>query len=96
MKIYNNPNVQKVLGAYKSKMNKAEKINKAPETRDKVELSERAKDFQVAMKAFQKLPNIRKEKVDDIKSRISSGTYNPSAEEVVDKIFEEINFDKKI
>ncbi len=96
MKINNNPNVQKVIGAYKSKINKIEKTNKTMEFKDKVEISDKAKDFQVAMQAIKKLPEVRQEKIDGIKNAIKAGTYNPSAEEVVDKMLERINFDKKI
>lgn len=96
MKIFNNFNVQKVLGAYNSKINKTEKTDKPTMGKDKVEISEKAREFQVAMNAFKKLPEIRKEKVDEIKKAIASGTYNPKAEEVVDKMFERVNFDKKI
>lgn len=96
MKIFNNYNVQKVLGAYKSKMTKIEKTDKPKTWKDKVEISQKARDFQIAMNAFNKLPEIRKEKVEEVKKAIASGTYNPKAEEVVDKMFERVNFDRKI
>ncbi|RKD23539.1 anti-sigma-28 factor, FlgM family [Caminicella sporogenes DSM 14501] len=96
MKIFSNINVQKVMGAYKSKMNKTEKVNKSAMRKDKVEISEKAKDFQIAMNAFNNLSGIRSEKVEDIKKAIALGTYNPKAKEVVDKMFERVNFDRKV
>ncbi|WIF96127.1 flagellar biosynthesis anti-sigma factor FlgM [Caminicella sporogenes] len=96
MKIFSNINVQKVMGAYKSKMNKTEKVNKSAMRKDKVEISEKAKDFQIAMNAFSNLSDIRSEKVEDIKKAISLGMYNPKAKEVVDKMFERVNFDRKV
>lgn len=96
MKIFNNQNVQKVLGSYKSKMTKAEKTNKTYGTKDKIEISSKARDFQVAMNAFKKLPDVREENVADIKSAIASGNYNPAAEETIDKMLERVNFDTKI
>ncbi|WP_432407085.1 flagellar biosynthesis anti-sigma factor FlgM [Wukongibacter sp. M2B1] len=96
MKIFNNPNMQKVMGAYKNKMAKTEKSKEANNTKDKIEFSSMAKDFQVAMNAFKKLPEVREVKISEVKGAIASGTYNPSAEETVDKIVEGINFDKKI
>lgn len=96
MKIFSNPNIQKVVGAYKSKMTKVEKSKQVSESKDKIEISSKARDFQVAMNAFKKLPDVREEKVTETKRAMSSGTYNPAAEESVDKIFEGVNFDKKI
>lgn len=96
MKIFNNPNIQKVLGSYKSKMTKTEKTNKTYAAKDKIEISSKARDFQVALNAFKKLPDVREENVSDIKSAIASGNYNPSAEETIDKMFERVSFDKKI
>ncbi|MDK2919904.1 MAG: negative regulator of flagellin synthesis FlgM [Candidatus Petromonas sp.] len=96
MKITNNPNIQKVLGAYKSKMAKTEKTKQVIGGKDKIEISDKAKDFQLAMNAFKKLPEVRDKKVEEIKKQIASGTYNPEAKEVVDKMFERVNFDKKV
>lgn len=96
MKIGNNPNIQKVLGAYKSKMTNVNKTEKTIQSKDKVEISQKAIDFQVAMKAFKELPDIRENKVNDVKQAIKSGTYNPSAKEVVDKMIDSFTMDKKI
>lgn len=96
MKIFNNPNVQKVLKSYKSKMTKTEKTNKAYGSKDKIEISSKARDFQVAMNAFKELPDVREKNISEIKNAIASGNYNPSAEETIDKMFERVNFDKKV
>ncbi|SKC55921.1 flagellar biosynthesis anti-sigma factor FlgM [Maledivibacter halophilus] len=96
MKIFNNPNIQKALGTYKSKVTKPQKINKVGASKDKIEISSKAREFQVALNAFKKLPEIRKEKVEEINNAITSGTYNPSAEEIVSKMSEKVRFDKKI
>ncbi|SHJ66427.1 flagellar biosynthesis anti-sigma factor FlgM [Paramaledivibacter caminithermalis] len=96
MKIFSNSNIQKVMASYKSKTTKACQNNKTYEAKDKIEISSKAKDFQVAMNAFKNLPDVREEKVADIKKAIASGTYNPSAEEIIDKMFERVSFDKKI
>lgn len=96
MKIFNNPNIQKVVGAYKSKMTKVEKSKKTSGAKDEIQISSKAKDFQVAMNAFKKLPDVRDEKIIEAKKAISSGNYNPAAEETVDKIFEGVNFDQKV
>ncbi len=96
MKINNNPNIQKVLGAYKSKMANVNKTEKTTQVKDKVEISQKAREFQVAMKAFKELPDVRESKVNEVKNAIKSGTYNPSAEEVIEKMMERFNVDKKV
>lgn len=96
MKIFNNPNIQKALGTYKSKTTKPQKTNKTGTSKDKIEISSQAREFQVAINAFKKLPETREEKIAEINNAIASGTYNPSAEEIVDKMYEKIHFDKKV
>lgn len=96
MKIFNNPNIQKAVGAYKSKMTKVEKSSQVSKSKDKVEISEKARDFQVAMNALKKLPDVREEKITETQKAIRSGNYSPAAEETVDKIFEGVNFDQKV
>lgn len=96
MKIFSNPNIQKALGTYKSKITKPQKTNRSGASKDKIEISSKAREFQVAVNAFEKLPETREEKITEINNAIASGTYNPSAEEIVDKMYEKIRFDKKI
>ena len=88
MKITNNPNVQKILGAYKKRLDGTEKTSKLNQANDKVEISETAREFQTALNAYKKLPEIRQNKVDEVNRQIKSGNYNPSAEEVVHSIFD--------
>lgn len=94
MKINNNPNIQKVMGAYKTKMAKIDKTQKPIQGKDKIEISPQAREFQVAMQAYNKLPEVREAKINEIKKAIEKGTYKPSAEEVTEKILEKINFKK--
>lgn len=91
MKITNNPNIQKVLNTYKKNIEGASKGERLKQGKDKVEISEEARAFQVALNAFKKLPEVRNEKVQEISKKIHSGNYNPSAEEIVNSMF-----DKKI
>lgn len=64
-------------------------------TKDHLKISETAKYFQLAYKAAKDAPDIRTEKVEDIKARMDSGTYNISAEAVAEKMLPGI-FDKQI
>jgi len=97
MKIYHFPHVAKALGVYeKSNRNISESTKEVQQTKDQLALSEGAKDFQVAMKAFRKLPEIREDKINAIKGQIQQGTYQVSGKEVADKILEGIYINKRI
>lgn len=86
MKITNNPNIQKILGVYRKNTESLQRTSKV--NQDKVEISDKAKDFQFAMNAYKNLPEVRKDKVDELSKKIQSGSYNPSGEEVVDSMFD--------
>ena len=53
---------------------------------DKLEISQTAKDYQVAKQAVAHTPDIREDKVNEIKQRMASGTYDVSVEEIADKL----------
>lgn len=91
MKITNNPNIQKIFNVYRKNTEGVHKSGRTVQEKDKVEISEQARAFQVAYNAYKKLPEIRVDKVEEITRRIQSGSYNPSAEEIVERMF-----DKKI
>ncbi len=97
MKIYNNPNITKAMQVYnKSNNSSGQKVNGVELPKDQLQLSTKAKEFQVALKAFKELPEIREEKVNEIKDRLQQGSYNVSGQEIAEKIFDSILIDKKI
>jgi negative regulator of flagellin synthesis FlgM len=53
---------------------------------DSVEISSASKDFSSVMKAVMDAPDIRVDKVEDIKSRVALGNYNVSSSAVADQI----------
>ncbi len=53
---------------------------------DQVEISRIGKDYQVAKKAVAVTPDVRMDKVNEIKARMESASYNISAEEIANKI----------
>jgi negative regulator of flagellin synthesis FlgM len=63
--------------------------------KDVFALSKEGRDFQIALSALSKVPDIRQEKVQEIKEKLQSGNYNVSAQELADKIVESA-FDQKI
>lgn len=99
MKINNN-HLEKILGVYKKQGIQGSKAGKTAGSAsrgkaDKIELSAEAKDFQIALKALAQVPDIRESKVADIKTRLKTGKYNVSAEEVASKIIDSLFIDKK-
>lgn len=87
--------INNVNRAYKvNSANRISRTAKVSKEKDSLALSDMAKDLQIAKKAVSNAPDIRKEKVDNIKKKIQSGTYNVSAKEVADKIVDRY-FDKR-
>ncbi|AOY75640.1 flagellar biosynthesis anti-sigma factor FlgM [Clostridium formicaceticum] len=96
MKIHNNPNINKVMKLYNKACQETEKIMETQQKKDKLDISDKAKEFQVAMKAFKNLPETRQEKVKVLKESIQNNSYNVSGKEIADKMMEGIMLDKKI
>lgn len=64
------------------KVSKTDEVNK----KDAYEISQSAKDYQVAKKAVAEAPDIREDKVAGLKEALASGTYNVSSQEIAEKI----------
>ncbi|WP_236909676.1 flagellar biosynthesis anti-sigma factor FlgM [Clostridium sp. Cult3] len=84
MQIYNNMSANKV----NSNKNRFEK--------DEIKLSERAKDYQFAMIKLKEIPDMRMDKVNKLKDLVQSGNYNVEGKKIVEKMYENINFDERI
>lgn len=97
MKISNNSNINKAMQIYKQ--NKTEPVKdtkKIEKPKDQLQLSTKAKEYQIAMNAFKKLPEVREDLVNKLKDEINQGKYNVSGKEIVDSIIEGVRVDKKI
>jgi negative regulator of flagellin synthesis FlgM len=55
-------------------------------TEEKVDLSTQAKDIQQINNALSQVPDVREEKVQEIKSQVEKGTYNVSGEKIAGKM----------
>ena len=86
MKITNQMNIQNVLSSYGKTVKKTQAPEKVNLGSDKVEISNAAREIQVARKALSEVPEVRTEKLDEIKNLMASGNYKPSAEDIADKI----------
>jgi negative regulator of flagellin synthesis FlgM len=53
---------------------------------EKVDLSTKAKDIQQAQNALSSVPDVREQKVAEIKSQVQQGTYNVSGEKIAGKM----------
>lgn len=60
-------------------------VSKASKS-DKLEISQFGKDFQIAKQAVATAPDVREDKIADIKAMMSAGTYNITAEMFADKL----------
>lgn len=86
----------KVLQTYNNIRQKKVSRNKNTFGKDEIKFSEKAVDFQFAINKLKEVPDIRMEKVDKLKQEIKSGNYNVEGKKIVEKIYENINFDKRI
>ena len=95
MKINNQMKINRINKAYGKNVGKVKKTEKSEFKKDKIEISEEAKSFQVAMNAINKLPEARQDKVDELKKQIEEGTYKPSAKEIAKRMLQHAaNIDK--
>lgn len=88
MKINSQMRINSINKAYGKTVSKVNKKEKAGMKTDKIEISDEAKDFQVAMKAFSELPEVREERVDELKKQVQSGNYKPSAKDIATKMMQ--------
>jgi len=86
----------KIIPIYENMSLKKVKFNKRNNDKDGIEISEKAKDYQFALSKLKEVPEMRMEKVNKIKKEIESGTYNVEGKEIVDKMYEYIDFHKRI
>lgn len=78
------------MQTYSKQVNKTEEVKKTDKANDKVEISEEARLFQLAMKALKDVPDVREDKVSELKQQIESGTYKPSSKAVAGKILNQV------
>lgn len=87
MKINGSIGIQNVVKAYQNNMPKTEKKSGASFESDKIEISDEARVKQAAMQAAKQIPDVREDKVAEIKQQIKDGTYRPTADQIVEKMF---------
>jgi len=96
MKIQGNPIEGKELYGKVNDLNKKEQVGKSSDTesssgdRDKISLSGKAQEINELKQIIKDMPDIRTDKVDQLKKAIDSGSYNIDSYKVAEKILEEI------
>jgi len=81
----------------RSKPSKKDDISEGKiQLQDEVIISDTARDIKTSMEALKNIPDVREEKVAELKSRIISGNYNIDGELVADAMLKGLGFDKKV
>ena len=57
---------------------------------DKVDFSENGKTFASALKAVKQIPEVREDRIAELKQRIESGSYNTSSDDIARKIIQSL------
>ena len=82
--------LNKINELYKTNsVKQTEKSKSSSYQSDQLEISQTAKDYQIAKQAIAGTTDIREDKINDIKARIAAGTYNVSDEDVANKLIEQ-------
>ena len=68
------------------RQNSDKQVGRALVPEEKVDLSTKARDIQQIKSALAKLPEIREEKVQELKNVIEAGTYNVSGDKIAGKM----------
>lgn len=93
MTVYNNPNIQRLSRIFRPE-SEAPKVKPAQtpersEPQDSVKLSDEAKIFAAFQRRLAETPEVRKEKVEQLKKAIEAGTYRIPAEKIAEAILRE-------
>ena len=69
------------------------RINENVVLEEKVSISSISRDVKLAKKAIEELPDVREERVRELKGQIEHGTYNVSGEKIAEKMSGDLSFD---
>jgi len=98
VKVNNYGNIKDVMKAYQTRKNEGTSRKDAPVKggEDTLELSVQAREIQEVKSALKDMPEIREEKVQQLKREIAGGTYRADARKIAEGIIEERLLDKHI
>ena len=78
--------IKQVDSVYRKASAKSNVAGTKKNSSDRIEISTLGRDLQIAKKAVSETEDVRWDKVNEIKTRMQSGTYNVSCEEVAEKM----------
>lgn len=92
MKINNGNNLNNIMKIYSKSqdLGQNKKIEKKG-TKDQLQISPEAKEFQFALDKFKEVDDIRLEKVEAIKKRVQAGTYKVDTKKIAEKMIQDAN-----
>jgi len=93
MKIYNIPGIMKAYN--QKKIRSKSNVNGIESKRDEMQVSSEAQVMSKALQSAKNAPEIREQKVNEIKNALKQGTYNVSADDVAEKMLKGSMFNKK-
>ena len=89
--------IPKVTGVYNKQknLNRIENASGIVSKKDAISISSQAKDYQTVIKALKDVPDIRRDKIDELAGKYQTDSYDGSGRDVADKIIKSI-IDKKV
>ena len=77
-----------VTGIYTNdkKVSRVENLNNVSEIKDNVKISEVGKDYAIAQKALKDIPDVRQDRIEEVKAKIEKGEENVKGEDIATKI----------
>ncbi len=90
-----NPNIVNTY-ASQARKDKAVKTNGNKPAGDQIEISNQARELNKYCAVLKSLPEVREEKVQDLKQRIKNGSYQPSPEKIADGMIKERHLDELV
>lgn len=73
MKVYNTSQIHAVY--QKQKMRKTDRVGHPTHQSLDIQISDQGKEFQFAIERLRQVPDVRREKVDEISKKVKDGTY---------------------
>lgn len=86
------------IDAYNKQNNSNKDLHKNADLKDqdRAEISSRGWEMQSYLSKLKEIPDIRQDKVEDLKTRINNGTYTASAEKIAEGMIRHSRVDEKI
>lgn len=80
--------IPQVTGIYTNdkKVSRVENLNNVDGIKDNVKISEVGKDYAVAQKALKNVPDVRQDRIDEVRAKMEKGDYEVKGDEIADKI----------